>query len=71
MYIYELIYKIIQKITSKKAPKEEHEEKAEEEICEHVFLPVDSTKKILACTKCGFLIKTEENAVKDSVKDKQ
>lgn len=54
------MYKIVQKITSKKAPKEESEEKTEEEICEHVFLPVDSTKKTLACTKCGFLIKADE-----------
>ena len=25
--------------------------------CEHNFMPVDSTGKVLACTKCGFVIK--------------
>ena len=25
--------------------------------CEHNFMPVDSTCKVLACTKCGFVIK--------------
>lgn len=72
MYIYELVYKIIQKIKSPKIKKEIKEEKQEEEVCEHVFLPVDSTKKILACTKCGFLIKADDilkktNNKKDSV----
>ena len=60
MYIFELAYKLVQKVITKKAPKEEPAEKTEEEICEHVFLPVDSTKKTLACTKCGLLIKTDD-----------
>lgn len=25
------------------------------ESCEHVFMPIDSTGEILACTKCGIL----------------
>ena len=25
--------------------------------CEHNFMPVDSTGMVLACTKCGFVIK--------------
>ena len=25
------------------------------EVCEHVFMPIDSTGEILACTKCGVL----------------
>ncbi|MBR1373250.1 hypothetical protein IJ750_03615 [bacterium] len=25
--------------------------------CEHNFMPVDSTGTVLACTKCGFVIK--------------
>ena len=25
--------------------------------CRHNFMPVDSTGKVLACTKCGFVIK--------------
>lgn len=29
----------------------------EAEFCKHNFMPVDSTGNVLACTKCGFLIK--------------
>lgn len=25
--------------------------------CKHNFMPVDSTGEVLACTKCGFVIK--------------
>lgn len=25
------------------------------ETCEHVFMPIDSTGEVLACTKCGVL----------------
>ncbi|MCQ2957792.1 MAG: hypothetical protein MJ180_02695 [Candidatus Gastranaerophilales bacterium] len=28
--------------------------------CEHIFLPVDSSKVYLACTKCGKVIKNPE-----------
>jgi len=24
--------------------------------CDHVFLPVDSTKRVYACSKCGYVI---------------
>ena len=30
------------------------------EECDHVFLPVDSTGEILACSKCGLVVKREE-----------
>ena len=30
------------------------------EACEHVFMPVDSTGEILACTKCGIIAKKDE-----------
>ena len=70
MYIYELIYKVIQKIKSLKNKKETKEEKQEEEVCEHVFLPVDSTKKILACAKCGLLLKTDDILNKEQTNKK-
>ncbi len=34
--------------------------KDEYENCEHVFMPVDSTGEVLACTKCGFVKKKDE-----------
>lgn len=32
----------------------------EDEICEHKFMPIDSTGEILACTKCGFVVKRND-----------
>ena len=28
--------------------------------CEHNFMPVDSTGLVLACTKCGFVVKQRD-----------
>lgn len=28
--------------------------------CEHIFLPVDSTGEILACTKCGLVVNKKD-----------
>ena len=28
--------------------------------CEHNFMPVDSTGTVLACTKCGFVVKEKD-----------
>ncbi len=28
--------------------------------CTHVFLPVDSTGDVLACSKCGFVVNKED-----------
>lgn len=33
----------------------------EAENCKHNFMPVDSTGNVLACTKCGFVVKKNEN----------
>jgi hypothetical protein len=32
--------------------------------CEHDFRPIDSTGKILACIKCGFIVKLKDNDIK-------
>lgn len=56
MYIFELICKVINNIKNKKpALKQDFED--EYQKCEHIFLPVDSTKKVLACIKCGLIKK--------------
>lgn len=57
MYIFELIAKLKFR---KKASKKTEEPLVEEEKCRHILVPIDSTKKILACSKCGFLIKRSE-----------
>ena len=30
------------------------------ENCKHIFMPIDSTGEYLACTKCGKLIRKDE-----------
>ncbi len=52
MYIFELIYKLINNKKNKK-PAPDFDSGEEYEKCEHIFVPVDSTKKVLACSKCG------------------
>ncbi len=58
MYIIELIYKLLTKRKNKKTLVDIEEKKYVK--CEHLFLPLDSTKKYLACTKCGLVIKKED-----------
>lgn len=61
MYIFEILYKSIINIAKKKDKKEETPKESE---CDHVFLPIDSTKKILACSKCGMLMKAKDMQIK-------
>ncbi len=63
MYIIEFIYKKLSEMRRKEAQqtlKFKDETDFQEDVCEHVFLPVDSTKKILACSKCGLVVKALE-----------
>ena len=62
MYIIEKIIQIISKCVEKKnQPPVIHSQtvKQEEDVisCKHYFMPVDSTGEILACSKCGYMIK--------------
>ena len=63
MYVLELFIKWLNKRETKdiKPEKPTYEEVDEALTCEHNFMPVDSTGKVLACTKCGFCIKMGEN----------
>lgn len=69
---YKLIVKLIKKfktLKTKNLPKQEIQEPPQTDFppndledastCSHIFLPIDSTKKILACTKCGLVVKKE------------
>lgn len=61
MYIIELFNKL-KKLHAPKEPEFEDYVEPVEEIedaltCKHNFMPIDSTKTILACTKCGYIIK--------------
>lgn len=59
MYIIELFFKLKEKL--KQSAKKEKPK--EPERCEHLFLPIDSTKKILACSKCGMIYKLKDGEV--------
>lgn len=59
MYIVELFVKWLNKRQSKEVKPEKPDFKEVDEAltCEHNFMPVDSTGLVLACTKCGFVVK--------------
>jgi hypothetical protein len=50
MYILEILLKKIMRRKNKTAKPLEEKEYAK---CEHIFLPIDSSGKRLACSKCG------------------
>ena len=65
MYIIELFYKLKEDYKNKRgifSPKNKplKAEEQEEEKCAHVFVPLDSTKEVLACSKCGMIVKRSE-----------
>ena len=62
MYILEVLIKWLNKRQTKeiKLEKPTFEEVDEALTCEHNFMPVDSTGLTLACTKCGFVIKSQD-----------
>ena len=62
MYILEVFIKWLNKRQTKEIiPEKPSFEDVDEALtCEHHFMPVDSTGLILACTKCGFVIKSQD-----------
>jgi hypothetical protein len=62
MYIIEVFINWLNKRQKKekKLEKPSFVELYEALTCEHNFMPVDSTGLILACTKCGFVIKSQD-----------
>lgn len=65
MFIIEFI---IKKLTGKKEKPEYNplqdnsisKGQSDYEVCEHTFMPIDSTNETLSCTKCGILAKRSE-----------
>lgn len=55
MYFIEILKKFIK---NKKQNRQNvnNEGDKEYEKCEHVFVPIDSTKKVFACMNCGLVI---------------
>lgn len=62
MYILEVFIKWLNKRQKKEVipQKPSFKERDEALSCEHNFMPVDSTGLVLACTKCGFVVKHKD-----------
>lgn len=63
MYLFELITKYIK--GKKYTRNVDFDPFVQEDIeyssgCEHIFLPIDSTGEILACSKCGFVVNKKD-----------
>ena len=61
MYIIEKIIKTYLKLTKKKksfsyTTNSQNEELEDILTCKHNFMPIDSTGRILACSKCGYVV---------------
>lgn len=56
MYIFEyLIKKMKKKDKTAESLHFSDESQSDLEVCEHQFMPVDSTGEILSCIKCGLI----------------
>jgi len=64
MYIIELFFKLKDRIFKKTVKNvDELEPIEEDDECKdgnHIFIPIDSTGKVLACSKCGKLYVIEK-----------
>ena len=61
MYIIEKIIKLVIKFRKREEdiilPNNENNPELEDILtCNHTFMPIDSTKEILACSKCGYVV---------------
>ena len=61
MYIIEKLVKLYLKHVKKEnklqiANIEDNAELEDVVTCKHNFMPIDSTKEVLACSKCGYVI---------------
>ncbi len=61
MYIIELFFKLKNDIKNKKTKSKPLQKETEK--CSHLFVPIDSTGKILACSKCGEIYKLKKGEV--------
>ncbi|MFH0703043.1 MAG: hypothetical protein V2B14_05845 [bacterium] len=57
MYIFEIIAKILASWKNKKKYYQKIDFEEDKDICEHIYLVIDSSKDYLACNKCGHVIK--------------
>ena len=63
MYIIELFLKLKEDFKKAKTKNEPEIQAENIEKCNHLFVPIDSTGRILACSKCGELYKLKKGEV--------
>jgi len=63
MYIIELFLKLKNDFKAGKFKKQKTQPSQEIETCNHLFVPIDSTGRILACSKCGEIYKLKKGEV--------
>lgn len=52
-------------------PLEEIPEVENDDDCEHIFMPIDSTGEILACSKCGLVVNRKDLRYKNFFMNKE
>lgn len=52
-------------------PLEEIPEVENDQICEHIFMPIDSTGEVLACSKCGLVVHKKDLKLKNFFMNKK
>lgn len=64
MYLIEFLVKFFSNKkaspVSSKMYDDEEEQLEDINTCKHMFLPIDSTKKVYACSKCGYVISKKD-----------
>jgi len=65
MYILEILVKIFKTLKKQERlsfniNENPSEDTSHEDCPNHIYLPIDSTKKYLACKNCGHLIKNDK-----------
>lgn len=63
MYIIELFLKLKEDFKSGKFKKQPKFKTEKPEKCNHFFVAIDSTKRILACSKCGEIYKLKKGEI--------
>ena len=67
MYIIEIIAKLIKNHKKKKEFSQDNTLEEDFEVCNHIYLAIDSSKDYLACNKCGDVIKNKHKNIKKNI----
>lgn len=60
MYLLELVVKLFKKNEKQKSDFDPFVIEENDVKCEHIFLPVDSSGEVLACSKCGLVVNKKD-----------